>query len=186
MRIIHKNQRVGVFLDIQNLYHSAKNLYSKRVNFKNLLLAAVSNRLLIRALAYTARADEPGEESFFEALERAGIEIRIKELQVYPDGTKKGDWDVGLAVDVINLAPSLDVIVLISGDGDFLPLVNYLRATGKKVEVMAFGRTTSTKLKEAADEFIDLDDKPDFYLLKGEISRVISRIPKIIRIKKKK
>lgn len=185
MLIRHKNQRVGIFIDIQNLYHSAKNLYNQRVNFKNLLLSAVGGRQLIRALAYTARADESGEESFFEALERSGIEVRIKELQVYPDGTKKGDWDVGLAVDAINISPSLDVIVLISGDGDFLPLVNYLRTIGKKVEIMAFGRTASTKLKEAADEFIDLDDKPDFYLLKGEITRVFSKIPNIIRIKRK-
>ncbi len=183
MELKHKNQRVGVFIDIQNLYHSAKNLYNRRVNFKNLLLEAVAERQLIRAIAYAAKADEPGEESFFEALEKIGIEVKIKDLQVYPDGTKKGDWDVGLAIDALKIGENLDVVVLVSGDGDFIPLVEYLKAIGKYVEVMAFGRTASTRLKELADEFIDLDDKPDYYLLKPE-EKVKVKIPTIIKIKR--
>ena len=183
MIIKHKEQRVGVFIDIQNLYHSAKNLYGKRVNFKNLLPQAVAERKLVRAIAYTARADEPGEESFFDALAKANIEARIKELQVYPDGTKKGDWDVGLAVDAIRLSNNLDTVVLVSGDGDFVPLIEYLKALGKQVEVMAFGRTTSTKIKEIADEFIDLDENPEAILLKVNSAGFLPKIP-IIRPKK--
>jgi uncharacterized protein (TIGR00288 family) len=184
MVIKHKNQRVGVFIDIQNLYHSAKNLYNKRVNFKNLLLEATGDRLLIRAIAYVAKSDEPGEESFFEALEKTGIEVKRKELQVYPDGTKKGDWDVGMAIDAVRISENLDTIVLVSGDGDFVPLVEYLKAKGKQVEVIAFSRTTSTRLKEAADEFIDLDEKPEYFLLKKEEPSFKVKIP-IIRIKRK-
>lgn len=183
MVIRHKNQRVIVLIDIQNLYHSAKNFYGARVNFKNLLLEAISGRNLIRAIGYVAKADEPGEASFFDALEKAGIETRIKDLQVYPDGTKKGDWDVGLTIDAVRLSPKVDVIVLISGDGDFIPLVEYLKAQGNQVEVIGFGRTTSTYLKDLADDFIDLDSKPDYFLLKGSNRNLVSKLPKIIKIK---
>ncbi len=187
MVIKNKSQRVAVFMDVQNLYHSAKNLYHARVNFKNLLLEAVSGRHLIRAIAYTARADEPGESSFFDALEKAGIETRIKDLQVYPDGTKKGDWDVGLAVDAIRLSSSVDAVVIISGDGDYVPLVKYLQALGKQVEVMAFGRTTSGFLREAVDEFMDLDSKTHYFLIKAPIrSDKRGKFSKIIPIKFKR
>lgn len=179
MVIKHRDQRVAVFIDVQNLYHSAKNLYHARVNFKNLLLEAVSGRHLIRAIAYAARADEPGEASFFDVLEKGGIEMRTKDLQVYPDGTKKGDWDVGLAVDAIRLSPTVDTIVIVSGDGDYVPLVQYLKALGKQVEVIAFGRTTSSHLREVADGFTDLDSKHNYFLLKIN-TRKRGRFPKIL------
>ncbi|MDQ5882756.1 MAG: hypothetical protein QG648_109 [Patescibacteria group bacterium] len=183
MVIRQRNQRVVVLIDVQNLYHSAKNLYGARVNFKNLLLEAVSGRNLIRAIGYVAKADEPGEASFFEALEKAGIETKIKDLQVYPDGTKKGDWDVGLAIDAVRLSPKADAVILISGDGDFIPLVEYLKAQGNQIEVMGFGRTTSTALKELADDFLDLDSNPDLFLLKGPEKGLVGKIPKIIKIR---
>ncbi|MDD2678232.1 MAG: NYN domain-containing protein [Candidatus Paceibacterota bacterium] len=185
MVIKHKSQRIGIFIDIQNLYHSAKNLYNSRVNFKNLLQEAVAGRQLIRAIAYVAKSDEPGEASFFDALEKSGIETKVKDLQVYPDGTKKGDWDVGLAVDAIRLSSGLDVIVIISGDGDFIPLVEHLKGLGKQVEVMAFGKTTSSRLKEIADEFIDFDNKIDYYLLQSLGQSFSKKIPKIMKIKLK-
>lgn len=185
MSIKHKSQRVAIFIDIQNLYHSAKNLYDSRVNFRNLILEAVGNRQLVRALAYVAKSDEPGETSFFEALEKIGIEVKMKDLQVYPDGTKKGDWDVGLAVDAIKISPMVDTIILVSGDGDFVPLVEYLKALGKQVEVISFGRTTSYRLKEIADDFIDLDEKPDYFLIKSS-KKITEKIPRIIKIKLKK
>lgn len=186
MVIRNKNQRIAVFIDVQNLYHSAKNLYGARVNFKNLLSEAVTGRQLIRAIAYVAKADEPGEASFFDALEKAGIEVRVKDLQVYPDGTKKGDWDVGLAIDAVRLSSGLDAIILISGDGDFVPLVEYLKALGKHVEVIAFGRTTSFYLKEEVDEFLDIDSKSDYFLLAPSKEGFYKKIPKIITTKLKK
>ncbi|MDD5760829.1 MAG: NYN domain-containing protein [Candidatus Pacebacteria bacterium] len=186
MTIKNKNQRIGVFIDVQNLYHSAKNLYDARVNFKNLLLEAVAGRQLIRAVAYVAKADEPGEASFFDALEKSGIEVRIKDLQVYSDGTKKGDWDVGLAIDAVRMNSGLDTIVLVSGDGDFIPLVEYLKALGKYVEVMAFGKTTSSYLKEIADEFFDIDSKTEDCLLPLSKEGFYKKIPKIIKTTLKK
>jgi len=156
------SQRIGIFFDVQNIYHSAKHLYNARVNFEKLVKQLVKNRTLIRAVAYVVKSDAvPGEQSFFEALEKAGMELRIKDLQVYASGVKKADWDVGMTVDAIRISPTLDVIILITGDGDFVPLVEYLRwGMGKQVEVSAFGKTTSSRLIESADKFIDLDKHP--------------------------
>ena len=162
----HKDQRVGVFVDVGNMYHSAKNLYHTRVNFQEVLKTATASRLLIRAIAYVVRSHSTEEQSFFEALEKQGFELKIKDLQVFPDGTKKGDWDVGLSVDAIKSADKLDVVVLVTGDGDYAPLVLYLKENkGCIVEVMAFGQTTSAKLAEQADDIIDLEKDRNRYLM---------------------
>lgn len=153
-------------IDVQNLYHSAKKLYGARVNFREILRLAVSNRNLIRALAYVVRTKTGEEKPFFDALTKLGIETRIKDLQEFYGGMKKADWDVGISIDAVRLAPSVDAVVLASGDGDFLQLVEYLKNQGKRVEVIAFGRSASGKLKESVDEFIDLGETPSKYLLK--------------------
>ena len=166
MVIKHSGQRVGVLVDVQNLYHSAKHLYKAKVNFKEILSAAVSKRNLIRAFAYVVRTKTGEEKPFFEALSNLGIEIRVKDLQEFYGGAKKADWDVGLVIDAIRMAPSIDVLVLASGDGDFISLVEYLKNQGKRVEVMAFGRSSSSHLREIADEFIDLSENKNKFLLK--------------------
>lgn len=160
----HPEQRVGVFIDVQNMYYSAKNLFGRKVNFGNIVTEAVAGRKLIRAIAYVVRTETQEEQPFFEALYNMGIETREKDLQIFSSGNKKADWDVGLTVDAIRLAPSLDAIVIVSGDGDYLPLVEYLqKSSGKQVEVVAFGETTSSWLIESADDFIDLSqDKNKF------------------------
>ena len=156
---------MGIFIDTQNLYHSAKNIYKARVNFGNVLKDAVAGRLLVRAVAYVVTTESGEEKGFFEALEKLGIETKTKNLQVFAGGAKKGDWDVGLAVDAIKFAPKLDVVILISGDGDFVPLVEHLKSEGCQIEVLSFGKSTSQRLVEAADDFIDLDTNPRKYLL---------------------
>ena len=163
----HKEQRIAVFVDVQNIYYSAKHLYKAKVNFRALLKTAVSGRKLVRAIAYVIKADIKDEESFFDALEKIGFEVKAKDLQVFYGGAKKGDWDVGIAMDAIELAPKIDTVVLVSGDGDFVPLVEHLRrALGCRVEVIAFGGSTSSKLREAVDLFIDLDEDPGKYLMR--------------------
>lgn len=162
----HKEQQVNALIDVQNLYHSAKNLYQAKVNFREILKTAVGGRKLIRAFGYVVRTKTGEEKPFFKALIKLGIETRIKDLQEYYGGMKKADWDAGISVDAIKTASRVDVVVLCSGDGDFIPLVEYLKNQGKRVEIMAFGKTTSSRLKEIADEFIDLDEKPNKYLLK--------------------
>ncbi|MBI3631515.1 MAG: NYN domain-containing protein [Candidatus Staskawiczbacteria bacterium] len=161
-----KEQRVEVLIDIQNLYHSAKNLYQAKVNYEEVLKQAISGRKFIRAFGYVVRTKTGEEKPFFDALTKLGIETRVRDLQEFYGGAKKADWDVGIVIDAIRTSPGLDVIVLVSGDGDFIALVEYLKNQGKRVEVMAFGRTTSLKLKETADEFIDLDLLPQKFLLK--------------------
>ena len=164
--IKHPEQRVGVFIDTQNLYHSAKNLYHARVNFGNVLKDSVGERRLIRARAYVVTTESGEEKGFFDALAKIGIETTTKDLQIFFGGAKKADWDVGMAVDAITMSPKLDTVILFTGDGDFIPLVNYLQVHGGcQVEVASFGRSTSGKLKEAADHFLDLDEDPRRYLL---------------------
>jgi len=164
--IKHKEQRVGVFIDTQNLYHSARNLYKARVNFGAVLKDAVAGRKLVRAVAYVITTEAGDEKSFFEALTKQGIETKTKDLQIFSSGSKKADWDVGIAVDAISMAPRLDVVILASGDGDFIPLVDYLRMhSGIQVEVVSFGQSTSGKLREAVDDFIDLSENPRKYLI---------------------
>jgi len=167
IRVKPEAQRVAVLIDVQNMYHSAKNIYGARVNFSEVLKTAVAGRTLIRAIAYAIRTEGGEEKSFFEALERIGIEVKMKDLQVFPGGLKKGDWDVGMAVDAIKFSDFLDTIILVTGDGDFVPLVEYIRyAKPAGVEIVAFGRSASGKLKEIADDFIDLEENPEKYLFK--------------------
>ena len=166
MIIKHKEQRVGVFIDTQNLYHSAKNLYGHKVNFAKIVEDALAGRKLIRAVAYVIASEAETEQGFFEALNKNGIETKIKDLQVFAGGAKKGDWDVGLAVDAITMAPKLDAVILVSGDGDFVPLVEYLQIhSGIQVEVVSFAKSASQRLIDATDDFMDLTLHPEKYLI---------------------
>ncbi len=164
--IKHKEQRVGVFIDTQNLYHSARNLYQARVNFGAVVREAVAGRKLVRAVAYVITTEAGDEKNFFEALGKLGIETKTKDLQIFPGGAKKADWDVGLAVDAIKMSPRLDSVVIVSGDGDFVPLVEYLQSIGIQVEVVSFGKSTSGKLREAVDAFVDLSEDPKKFLIR--------------------
>ncbi len=164
--IKHANQRVGIFLDVQNLYHSAKNLYDARVNFESVVKNIVANRTLIRAVAYVIKTETGEETGFLEALVNMGIETKSKDLQIFSDNAKKADWDVGLAIDMISMAPKLDVIALVSGDGDFVPALEYVQKFGCQLEVVAFGKTCSQRLQETADDFIDLCSSPRKFLIR--------------------
>ena len=165
MKSRQKNQRIGVFVDVQNMYYSARNLYKAKVNFKTILQDAIANRNIIRAIAYVIKADVKDEKTFYDALEEMGFEVKSKDLQVFFGGAKKGDWDVGIAMDVMRLAPKLDTVVLVSGDRDFSDLLEHAKSLGCRIEVIAFSKTTSHKLIEAADLFIDLC-KDKKYLLR--------------------
>jgi uncharacterized LabA/DUF88 family protein len=164
--IKNKGQRVGIFIDTQNIYHSAKNLYGAKVNFGQVVKDALDGRVLIRATAYVITTESGDEKNFFEALTKVGITIKTKNLQVFAGGSKKGDWDVAMAIDAISLSPKLDAVILLTGDGDFIPLVEYLKVTeGCQVELVSFGKSTSSKLIDAVDDFMDLDKNPYKYLI---------------------
>ncbi|TSC82635.1 MAG: hypothetical protein G01um101420_158 [Parcubacteria group bacterium Gr01-1014_20] len=164
--VTYANQRVGIFVDVQNLYHSSKNLYHGRVNYPEMMKYLVGGRQLIRAMAYVVKSETAqGEAAFFDALEKSGLELRSKDLQIYADGLKKADWDVGMAVDAIRMSSFLDVVILVTGDGDFMPLVDYMKwGVGRLVEVAAFKRSASAKIQEAADKFTNLEDIPRIIL----------------------
>lgn len=161
----HPSQRVGVFIDTQNMYYSARNLFGRKVNFKNIVEDAVAGRQLIRAMAYVVSTESEQERPFFDALESAGIETREKQLQEFSSGAKKADWDVGLAIDVVQMLDMLDVVVIASGDGDFLPLIEYALSRGRMVELVAFGGTTSSSLLNLVHDYTDLSVNKRRYLL---------------------
>ncbi len=164
----HKEQRVGIFIDTQNLYHSAKNIYHSKVNFGKIVDETLEGRRLVRAIAYVISTESGEETAFFEALGKMGIETKVKDLQVFGSGAKKADWDVGMAIDAVKMAPKLDCVILVTGDGDFVPLVEYLRTNeGCQVEVASFGKSTSAKLLESADHFMDLDHNSSKFLLRA-------------------
>ncbi len=181
--IKHPEQRVAILIDTQNLYHSAKNLYKSKVNFGNVVKTALGNRKLIRAVSYVVNTEGGEETAFFEALEKVGIEIKTKDLQIFYGGAKKADWDVGMAVDAIKLAHKVDAIVLVTGDGDFIPLVEYVKSQGCQVEAITFGRSASGKLKETVDDFTDMDENPNQFLIgykplrkSGNLKKTINKV----------
>src|SRR3989338_5329297 len=167
VQIHYTAQRVGVFIDVQNMYYSAKNLFGAKVNFINVVKGAIRDRELVRAIAYVVETPQQHEVRFLDALRLQGIELKERDLQVFSSGVKKADWDVGITVDAIRMSDKLDVVVLVSGDGDYIPLVEYLQGKGCKVEVMAFRNTSSSRLVECVDQFIDLADDSASYLIKN-------------------
>jgi len=171
MIIRNPEQRVAILVDVQNLYYSAKNLYHSRVNFKHIIQLVLQGRKLTRAIAYAVDTAEETNKVFIDALHEAGFEIKQKPVQTFIDGSKKADWDIGIAMDAIRLSSKVDSIVLVSGDGDFCPVVNYLQQSqGCLVEIMAFGRTTNKELRELADEFIDIEEYPEELLFRSKRS----------------
>jgi len=161
----HKEQKVAVFVDVQNMYYSAKNLYKSKVDFGKVLDTAVAGRRLIRAFTYVIKADVGAEKDFFEALHKIGYEVRVKDLQIFYGGSKKGDWDVGLCMDAVRMIPKVDVVVLVSGDGDYTELLEYATSRGVRTEVIAFSRTASNKLEAEADYIVDMCEKPERFLI---------------------
>lgn len=161
----HKEQRVAIFIDTQNLYHSAKNIYHAKVNFDAVVKRSLGDRKLVRAVSYVVTTESGEEQSFFEALGKIGIEVKTKDLQIFYGGAKKADWDVGMAIDAIKLSSKVDAIVLATGDGDFVPLVEYVKSQGCQVEAITFGKSCSSRLRECVDDFIDMDEEPREFLI---------------------
>lgn len=154
---MYTDQRVGVFVDVQNLFYSARALHHGKMNFKKLLEFIVHGRKLTRAIAYLVHKSDVDQSNFTDVLERLGYEIKKKELRIRLDGTAKGDWDMGIAIDALAIASKLDVVILVSGDGDFVPLVEMLKAQGCKVEVVSFDKSTARELISAATEYIPIE-----------------------------
>jgi uncharacterized LabA/DUF88 family protein len=151
-------ERVGAFIDVQNVYYAARQLKGK-LDFDALLAAVVRGRRLIQATAYVVESKEIDQSGFIARLEQSGISVRRKNLKIRADGSMKGDWDMEMALDILDAAPKLHVVVLVSGDGDFTSVVERVKRMGPRVEVVGFPRNTAKSLVGAADRFLPLDRK---------------------------
>lgn len=158
VREYKKYQRVGVFVDIQNMFYSAKYQYNAKLNFAKLLERAVGGRQLIRAICYVIQTPEIDQTNFLDMLQKNGFEIKSKDLRVRPDKSSKGDWDMGIAIDAISMVDKLDVVVLVSGDGDFVDLVHLLKSRGVIVEIISFPKSTNEDLIKAGNIFTPVDE----------------------------
>jgi uncharacterized LabA/DUF88 family protein len=157
--------QVGIFVDTQNLYHSARDYYQRTVNFESLLKYGTQDgRELFRAISYVVeRESDTSAWPFIYKLSTLGYKVRRMTLQVHhtTDAGKiiwEGNWDMGICADMVRLMEHLDVIVLGSGDGDFTEVVEVLMERGKRVEVIAFKETTAQKLIDTVDKFTHLPD----------------------------
>ena len=169
-------ERVAVFVDGANLYHSIKSYYKGVLDYGRLLQESVGNRELLRATFYIVEKqetdDSPGARSFVYNLNKFGYKVRSKPLVVHEtftaDGersvTHKGDWDMGIVVDMMRLSGHADTYVLVSGDGDYVEAVEYLQSEkGLRVEVVSAAQCTSQALLDACDSHTDLADIPDLF-----------------------
>ena len=150
--------RVGVFVDVQNMFYGAREK-GARLDFEALLAVASEGRRLVRAVAYLVEARETDQSAFIHLLQMKAWEVKRKPLRIRPDRTMKGNWDLEMALDAVATAPHLDVVVLATGDGDFVPLVRQLKLDGVRVEVYGFPRSTAPDLREAADRFVSIAKK---------------------------
>jgi len=150
--------RVGVFVDVQNMFYAARGV-NARLDFDVLLQTATRNRRLIRAVAYVVEAREIDQSGFIALLKSKRYEVKRKDLKVRSDGSFKGDWDMEIALDALEMADALDVVVLVTGDGDFTGLVQKLKTRGPRVEVYSFPQNTAKELREAADKFVSIDKR---------------------------
>jgi uncharacterized LabA/DUF88 family protein len=169
-------ERVAVFVDGANLYHSIKNYYKGVLDYGRLLSAAVGERKLLRATFYIVEKQETeesqGARSFVYNLNKFGYKVRSKPLIVHESLTAegertvshKGDWDIGIVVDMMRLADHADTYVLVSGDGDYVEAVEYLQSErGIRVEVISAAQCTSQALLDVCDQHTDLADIPDLF-----------------------
>ncbi len=173
------NQRVGLFVDTQNLYHSARDYYGQNVNFESLMRYAIGNRQLVRATAYVVeRENDTSAWPFIYKLSTIGFRVRrmnltLKETTDEGKPIYEGNWDMGIAADMVRLMHTLDVVVLGSGDGDFVDIVEVLMERGIRVEVIAFKETTSQKLIDAVDRFIHLPEIENAFVPSKERERTL-------------
>lgn len=149
--------RVGIFVDVQNIFYAAKP-FNARLDFEKLLELSVGKRRLIRAIAYVVQSPDVDQSNFISMLQQKSYEVKIKDLRQRSDGSAKGDWDMGMAIDIMRFVDKLDVVVLVSGDGDFVPLVDLVKTLGPRVEVISFTYNTARDLINSADEHIPIEE----------------------------
>ena len=152
-------QKVVVFVDVQNIYYTTKEFHNCNFNYNAFWTKATSNREVVKAIAYAIDRGDEKQKQFQNILKRVGFEIKLKPFIQRSDGSAKGDWDVGITIDVMDYAKKSNVVVLASGDGDFDLLINKIRKDfGVSVEVYGVAQLTATSLINAASKFVSIED----------------------------
>lgn len=148
-----RRQTVAVFVDVQNMYHSAKKTFGRNLSYSKMLRSCVRSRRLVRSLAYVIDREGVDQVSFFDHLRYCGFEVRKREVIERMDGSRKAEWELGMAMDMLTIADKVDTIIIVSGNGVFADLVPALRAKGVKVEACAFRESMSDLLQRAVDQY---------------------------------
>jgi uncharacterized LabA/DUF88 family protein len=153
-------QKVVVFVDVQNIYYTTKQFHNCHFNYNAFWAKATSNREVVKAIAYAIDRGDEKQKQFQNILKTIGFEIKLKPFIQRRDGSAKGDWDVGITLDVMEYAKESDIVVLASGDGDFGLLVNKIRKDfGVEVEVYGVAQLTAASLIKSATKFVSIEDE---------------------------
>lgn len=153
-------KKVVLFVDVQNVYYTARQAFGRNFDYNKFWSRATADRQVIKAIAYAIDRGDRKQQEFQNILRAIGFEVRLKPFIQRADGSAKGDWDVGIAIDALEYSDNADIVVLVSGDGDFDLLVNKLRIDkGKYVEVYGVSALTSASLVNAASSFIQIEDE---------------------------
>lgn len=150
--------KVAIFVDVQNIYYTSRQVFKRNFDYNAFWASATKDRQVTQAFAYAIDRGDQKQHEFQNILRAIGFEVKLKPFIQRSDGSAKGDWDVGITIDAMEYSPDADVIVLVSGDGDFDLLVNKLRIDkGKRVEVYGVANLSANSLIQAASEFIPVD-----------------------------
>ncbi|MDO9107192.1 MAG: NYN domain-containing protein [Methylovulum sp.] len=153
-------EKVAIFADVQNIYYTTRQNYQRHFNYGEFWSTATAGRDVVAAYAYAIDKGDSKQQSFQQTLRTIGFEVKLKPFIQRRDGSAKGDWDVGITLDVIDYAPRADVIILLSGDGDFDVLLHKIRHTyAVTTEVYGVSTLTAPSLIHASTRFIPIDGK---------------------------
>jgi uncharacterized LabA/DUF88 family protein len=153
-------EKVALFVDVQNIYYTTKEIHSCHFNYRAFWNAATSGRQVVKAIAYAINRGDATQMRFQEILKEIGFQVKLKPFIQRRDGSAKGDWDVGLALDMMDYAATADVVVLASGDGDFdIVLDRVKKKFGVRREVYGVEDLTAKSLITAASRFVPIQGK---------------------------
>jgi len=153
-------EKVALFIDVQNVYYTTRQAFGRNFDYNKFWSIATSNRLVTKAIAYAIDRGDKKQQEFQNILRAIGFEVKLKPFIQRSDGSAKGDWDVGITIDALKYAESADIVILVSGDGDFDLLVDEIRHDkGKTVEVYGVAALTSASLINAASIFIPIENE---------------------------
>jgi uncharacterized LabA/DUF88 family protein len=153
-------QKAAIFVDVQNIYYTTKQTFSRSFNYRHFWHSIAGEYEIVDAFAYAIDRGDAQQQKFQSALRHIGFEVKLKPFIQRADGSAKGDWDVGITIDILESAPHVDTIILLSGDGDFDRLLTKVRQDFQcKTIVFGVLNLTANSLINASSEFVDIDEK---------------------------